>query len=774
MIIGLPNDRVIYSWTPTLTESILLPSLDYNNATFTNTPYNGSTSVTTSATVSGPGVYITSSETTTFNWDGTEYGFYLNVPELLELDNTDSGYYILLSDGNPADSSATTGYGLIISDAGDSTNRLLVFGDLFGNADLSTQSTTITPVALQNAELCISVQSTDGLSILLTLYIDGIQSIQATITASASSTNVGNVDRFGAYMFNGIQTPSSLLFIDTPITPVNSVNQISSGVEATPPTEEGVYFVTGAASDFYLNDWLLTNGSTFTVDASSNVVERTVPGDFDFNEDHEYNGEETFENQAIFNSLVKDKQYVNLDYNDVAGFSLNPYTKYQFELTDSNPVVNNVNFNFYLDDNVSSDYDSAGRPCYYEVEYTTNTSTFGSVSLYSNNNIYINGADSNTTVYVLKNKSSSFKIIRFTTDNGEGRWNVITSDVKSLFNYQSIEGSTLANGSHVVYTGTNNNPVVYLSTGYQSGYIQAGESLTGVLNITSLVGGTTIRNANSNVPPGTTLSILSGEGGWILLDSTSAADFVYYPVIADNKFNTIEYNKNTSLELGRIGGADDVSAYSNVYIANSLDTFSNYVRRVDGYYNGSTLSGVGLSVIEYDNENINTSYNGISFTGHIDKSLNVNGLNLETRYVSGVLSYTRALIQNQNIDDNTGPYINLYNDADTVNGVNSIFISPSSEAPTAPLTLAYSYDDSTMSMTTVVDVRDDQVNTGYTLSVGNTYGVSSDIISMSATGPNGDFLLAASGNIKMTTLPTSDPGIIGALWNDSGTLKVST
>ena len=34
--------------------------------------------------------------------------------------------------------------------------------------------------------------------------------------------------------------------------------------------------------------------------------------------------------------------------------------------------------------------------------------------------------------------------------------------------------------------------------------------------------------------------------------------------------------------------------------------------------------------------------------------------------------------------------------------------------------------------------------------------------------------LARSGNNVIATLPASDPGVAGALWNDSGTLKVST
>ena len=31
----------------------------------------------------------------------------------------------------------------------------------------------------------------------------------------------------------------------------------------------------------------------------------------------------------------------------------------------------------------------------------------------------------------------------------------------------------------------------------------------------------------------------------------------------------------------------------------------------------------------------------------------------------------------------------------------------------------------------------------------------------------------SNASIKMTALPTSDPAVAGALWNDAGTLKVS-
>lgn len=37
----------------------------------------------------------------------------------------------------------------------------------------------------------------------------------------------------------------------------------------------------------------------------------------------------------------------------------------------------------------------------------------------------------------------------------------------------------------------------------------------------------------------------------------------------------------------------------------------------------------------------------------------------------------------------------------------------------------------------------------------------------------GDTTITPDGNIIMSGLPTSDPTVAGALWNDSGTLKVS-
>jgi hypothetical protein len=41
------------------------------------------------------------------------------------------------------------------------------------------------------------------------------------------------------------------------------------------------------------------------------------------------------------------------------------------------------------------------------------------------------------------------------------------------------------------------------------------------------------------------------------------------------------------------------------------------------------------------------------------------------------------------------------------------------------------------------------------------------------TGSAVDLTLSASGNIIMSGLPTSDPTVAGALWNNSGVLTVS-
>ena len=49
-------------------------------------------------------------------------------------------------------------------------------------------------------------------------------------------------------------------------------------------------------------------------------------------------------------------------------------------------------------------------------------------------------------------------------------------------------------------------------------------------------------------------------------------------------------------------------------------------------------------------------------------------------------------------------------------------------------------------------------------------GTGNLIIEQTGTG---DIRLDASGNIIFSGLPTSDPGVSGALWNSSGTLKVS-
>jgi hypothetical protein len=63
--------------------------------------------------------------------------------------------------------------------------------------------------------------------------------------------------------------------------------------------------------------------------------------------------------------------------------------------------------------------------------------------------------------------------------------------------------------------------------------------------------------------------------------------------------------------------------------------------------------------------------------------------------------------------------------------------------------------------------------------VGNANGGSVTISAGSGTGsgPDGDIVLANGvyfgGSIKLTNLPTADPSIANALWNDAGTIKIS-
>ncbi len=41
-------------------------------------------------------------------------------------------------------------------------------------------------------------------------------------------------------------------------------------------------------------------------------------------------------------------------------------------------------------------------------------------------------------------------------------------------------------------------------------------------------------------------------------------------------------------------------------------------------------------------------------------------------------------------------------------------------------------------------------------------------------GQNGDFIIDSNGNVIIQNLPTSDPVVSGALWNNNGTLKISS
>ena len=54
----------------------------------------------------------------------------------------------------------------------------------------------------------------------------------------------------------------------------------------------------------------------------------------------------------------------------------------------------------------------------------------------------------------------------------------------------------------------------------------------------------------------------------------------------------------------------------------------------------------------------------------------------------------------------------------------------------------------------------------------NTSGTDTNAIEIVSSA--GSITLSASGNITLTGLPTSDPGSAGALYNSSGTIKISS
>jgi hypothetical protein len=57
------------------------------------------------------------------------------------------------------------------------------------------------------------------------------------------------------------------------------------------------------------------------------------------------------------------------------------------------------------------------------------------------------------------------------------------------------------------------------------------------------------------------------------------------------------------------------------------------------------------------------------------------------------------------------------------------------------------------------------------ISLTNASGTAANAIEIVSSA--GSITLSASGNITLTGLPTSDPGSEGALYNDSGTIKIS-
>ena len=56
--------------------------------------------------------------------------------------------------------------------------------------------------------------------------------------------------------------------------------------------------------------------------------------------------------------------------------------------------------------------------------------------------------------------------------------------------------------------------------------------------------------------------------------------------------------------------------------------------------------------------------------------------------------------------------------------------------------------------------------------VGNVTGGVTGAVAATTLNATGAVTLS-NASIKMTALPTSDPAVAGALWNDAGTLKVS-
>ena len=58
------------------------------------------------------------------------------------------------------------------------------------------------------------------------------------------------------------------------------------------------------------------------------------------------------------------------------------------------------------------------------------------------------------------------------------------------------------------------------------------------------------------------------------------------------------------------------------------------------------------------------------------------------------------------------------------------------------------------------------------ISLTNTSGTAANAIEIVSSA--GSITLNAGGNITLTSLPTSDPGSAGALYNSSGTIKISS
>lgn len=127
-------------------------------------------------------------------------------------------------------------------------------------------------------------------------------------------------------------------------------------------------------------------------------------------------------------------------------------------------------------------------------------------------------------------------------------------------------------------------------------------------------------------------------------------------------------------------------------------------------------------------------------------------------------------------------------------GSDSITIgSGTSGSPSTESVLVHSSVELNVECGTTINVESQTINIGadsnapsaHTINIGaNTsysdviniggQGAGNDVINIGASGGDGSDTVTINGeNLIILSLPTSDPSVAGALWNDSGTLKVS-